>query len=262
MLWSENVKSVVLTVMLFGELPAEPPPPPPDTARSPEPRIDSPLIVLMTSTGPSFGAKARENASMRPRGFFRSMTLKKSKQKRKRKASGNPSSARVNGGGAGGTTGCEKTNTGLVTLLAITAPSFYSFEKAPLKAAGSTVVGLLALAQLWSMETAMGHLPRAGLKMKVLMRTHRYTGRIALVLAAVVAYFCLRDVGVETNVLRGAIHGFFGSTAFVAIAIKLALLRFRPRLAYDAAPWLGRYAAFAFIVVWITSAYAFYTNSL
>ena len=141
----------------------------------------------------------------------------------------------------------------------ITAPSFYSFEKAPLKAAGSTVVGLLALLQLWSMETAMGHLPRAGLKMKVLMRTHRYTGRIALVLAAVVAYFCLTDVGVETNVLRGAIHGFFGSTAFVAIAIKLALLRFRPRLAYDAAPWLGRYAAFAFIVVWITSAYAFFT---
>jgi len=150
----------------------------------------------------------------------------------------------------------------VLTLLAIAAPSFYSFEKAPLKAAGSTVVGLLALLQLWSMETAMGHLPRAGLKMKVLMRTHRYSGRIALVLAAVVAYFCLRDVGVETNVLRAAIHGFFGSTAFVAIAIKLALLRFRPRLAYDAAPWLGRYAAVAFVVVWITSAYAFYTNSL
>jgi hypothetical protein len=150
----------------------------------------------------------------------------------------------------------------VLTLLAIAAPSFYSFEKAPLKAAGSTVVGLLALLQLWSMETAMGHLPRAGLKMKVLMRTHRYSGRILLILAAVVAYFCLTDVGVETNVLRGAIHGFFGSTAFVAIAIKLALLRFRPRLAYDAAPWLGRYAAIAFIVVWITSAYAFYTNSL
>jgi hypothetical protein len=151
----------------------------------------------------------------------------------------------------------------LLTLLAIASPSFYSFEKAPLKAAGSTVVGLLALGQLWSMETAMGHLPRAaGLKMKLLMQTHRLGGRLALVLAAVVAYFCLTDVGVETNVLRGAIHGFFGSTAFVAIAIKLALIRFRPRLAYDVAPWLGRYAALAFIVVWITSAYAFYTNSL
>jgi hypothetical protein len=150
----------------------------------------------------------------------------------------------------------------VLTLLAIASPSFYSFEKAPLKAAGSTVVGLLALGQLWSMETAMGHLPRAGLKMKLLMRTHRLGGRLALVLAAVVAYFCLTDVGVETNVLRGAIHGFFGSTAFVAIAIKLALIRFRPGLAYDIAPWLGRYAALAFIVVWITSAYAFYTNSL
>jgi hypothetical protein len=150
----------------------------------------------------------------------------------------------------------------VLTLLVITSPGFYSFEKAPLKAAGSTVVGLLALGQLWSMETAMGHLPRAGLKMRLLMRAHRLGGRLALVLAVVVAYFCLTDVGVETNVLRGAIHGFFGSTAFVAIAIKLALIRFRPTLAYDAAPWLGRYAAAAFIVVWITSAYAFYTNSL
>jgi hypothetical protein len=150
----------------------------------------------------------------------------------------------------------------VLTLLAIASPGFYSFEKAPLKAAGSTVVGLLALGQLWSMETVLGHFPRAGLKMRLLMRTHRLGGRLALVLAAVVAYFCLTDVGVETTVLRGAIHGFFGSTAFVAIAIKLALIRFRPRNAYDVAPWLGRYAAVAFIVVWITSAYAFYTNSL
>jgi hypothetical protein len=61
----------------------------------------------------------------------------------------------------------------VLTLLAIAQPAFlYSDQKAALKAAGATVVGL-----------------------------------------------------------RGAIHGFFGSTAFIAIAVKLALLKWRPSLA-------------------------------
>ena len=57
-------------------------------------------------------------------------------------------------------------------------------------------------------------------------------------------------------------HAIFGGTAFAAIAVKLALLKWRPALAYDAAPWLGRYAAIAFVVIWVTSVVAYYTDIL
>jgi hypothetical protein len=90
------------------------------------------------------------------------------------------------------------------------------------------------------------------------MRTHRYAGRIGLALAAVVAYFCMVDIGAPRIPLRAAVHEFFGSTGFIAIAIKLALLKWRPTLAFRAAPWLGAYAAAAFIIVAITSAVAYY----
>jgi hypothetical protein len=44
--------------------------------------------------------------------------------------------------------------------------------------------------------------------------------------------------------------------------VKFVLLRFRPTLAYDVAPWLGRYAALAFIVIWLTSAWAYFSGTL
>jgi hypothetical protein len=151
----------------------------------------------------------------------------------------------------------------VLTLLAIAQPAFfYSDQKAALKAVGATVVGLVAIEQAFTMGGAMGIVPRFGLRMRTLMRAHRYGGRIALVLAAVVAFYCMTDLGAPTSPLRGAIHGFFGSTGFIAIATKLALLKWRPTLAYDAAPWLGTYAAIAFIIVALTSAGAYFTGNL
>ena len=151
----------------------------------------------------------------------------------------------------------------VLTLLAIAQPAFlYSDEKAALKAVGASLVGLIAIGQAFTMGAAMGKVPRMGLRMRTLMRTHRYSGRIALVLAAVIAVFCMTDLGAPTSPLRGAIHGFFGSTGFIAIALKLGLLKWRPRLAYDAAPWLGSYAAIAFVIVAVTSAVAYYTGNL
>jgi hypothetical protein len=151
----------------------------------------------------------------------------------------------------------------VLTLLAIIEPNFfYSDAKAALKAVGATVVGLIAIEQAYTMGAAMGKVPRFGIRMRTLMRVHRYAGRTGLVLAAVIAYFCLTDLGAPSSPLRGAIHGFFGSTGFIAIAVKLALLKWRPRLAYDAAPWLGTYAAIAFCIVALTSAAAYYTGNL
>ena len=152
----------------------------------------------------------------------------------------------------------------VLTALAIAQPAFlYDDQKNLLKALGATVVAVLAVFQGLTMGAAMGTIPRGPLKMKYLMRAHRYGGRIAILLAVAVAYFCIVDRGAATSPFpRAAIHAFFGSTAFAALAVKFALLRFRPALAYDLAPWLGRYAAVAFVVIWITSAYAYFTGTL
>src|SRR6266403_2481897 len=54
----------------------------------------SPLILLIRRVGPSPSLKARLNALIRPTGFFRFSTLKKSKLKRNVKPSGKPTSLR------------------------------------------------------------------------------------------------------------------------------------------------------------------------
>jgi uncharacterized protein DUF6529 len=152
----------------------------------------------------------------------------------------------------------------VLTVLAIVQPKFlYDDQKNLLKAVGATVVAVLAGFQALTMYAAMGIIPRGQIKMKYLMRGHRYGGRIAIALAVAVAWFCIVDRGAATDPFpRAAIHTFFGSTAFAALAVKFSLLRWRPALAYDVAPWLGRYVAIAFIVIWITSAYAYFTGTL
>ena len=150
----------------------------------------------------------------------------------------------------------------VLTLLAITEPALlYSDQKAMIKAAGATVVAILALSQALTMEAARGNLPRGRFRIPALMRAHRWGGRLALLLAAAIAYFCLTDLGAPHQPLRVAIHGVFGATAFTVIAIKLAVIRFRPQLG-SVVPWLGRSAALAFVVIWITSAFAFFTHNL
>ena len=152
----------------------------------------------------------------------------------------------------------------VLTVLAIAQPAFlYDDQKNLLKALGSTVVAVLAIFQGLTMAAAMGKIPRGGVKMKYLMRAHRYGGRIAILLAVAVAYFCIIDRGAATVPFpRAAIHAFFGATAFAVLAVKFALLRFRPAVAYDWAPRLGAYAALAFVVIWVTSAWAYFTGTL
>jgi hypothetical protein len=151
----------------------------------------------------------------------------------------------------------------VLTFIGITqAGFFYSDPKAAIKAAGATVVVVLVLTQLYTMESVMGHLPRRGIRMRVLMRAHRWSGRIAILLAALIAYFCITDIGAPRDPVRSFIHASFGASAFAALGIKFALIRFRPELAYRAAPWIGRYVVLAFVIVWLTSSYAYFTHQL
>jgi hypothetical protein len=150
-----------------------------------------------------------------------------------------------------------------MTLIGIAKPAFYyTDQKAALKAVGATVVVILSAGQAWTMYSAMGKLPRGGIRIRTLMRLHRYGGRITIALAAVIAVFCMVDIGAPTDPLRVAIHVVFGAAAFSALALKFTLIRFRPALAYDLAPWLGGAAAVAFTVIWVSSAVAYFTGRL
>lgn len=150
-----------------------------------------------------------------------------------------------------------------LTFVGIFKPSFYLVDqKAAIKAAGSTVVVLLTFSQFYTMESVLGHLPRGSIKMRTMMRVHRIGGRIAIVLAAVIAFFCMIDVGAPHSTLRQTVHIVAGSTAFALLAIKFALIRWKPYLGYDTAPWIGRVVAVCFVAIWLTSGYAFFTNSL
>ena len=151
----------------------------------------------------------------------------------------------------------------VLTFIGITQPAFYySDQKSAIKAAGSTVVVLLTFSQLYTMESVLGHLPRGGIKMRSMMRVHRWGGRIAIVLAALIAFFCMIDIGAPREPLRVVVHVVAGSTAFALLGIKFALIRWRPSLAYDTAPWIGRVVAVCFVAIWITSGFAFFTNQL
>ncbi|MEA2676566.1 MAG: hypothetical protein QOJ81_707 [Chloroflexota bacterium] len=151
----------------------------------------------------------------------------------------------------------------VLTFIGITQPAFYGTqEKAAIKALGSTVVVLLTFSQFYTMESVLGHLPRGSIKMRSMLKVHRIGGRLIIVLAALIAFFCMVDVGAPSNPLRVLVHVTAGSTAFALLAIKFALIRWKPYLAYDTAPWIGRVVAVCFVAIWLTSGYAFFTNQL
>jgi hypothetical protein len=151
----------------------------------------------------------------------------------------------------------------VLTFIGITQPAFYySDQKSALKAAGSTVVVLLTFSQFYTMESVLGHLPRGTIKMRSMLRVHRWGGRVAIVLAALIAFFCMVDIGAPSDPLRVGVHVVAGSTAFALLGIKFTLIRWRPSLAYDTAPWIARIVAICFVAIWITSGFAYFTGSL
>jgi hypothetical protein len=151
----------------------------------------------------------------------------------------------------------------VATFIGIAVPAFYyTDQKAAIKAAGSTVVVLLTFSQFYTMESVLGHLPRGRIKMRSMMRVHRIGGRVTIALAAVIAFFCMVDIGAPHDPLRVGVHVVAGATAFSLLALKFALIRWRPSVAYDAAPWIGRVVAICFVAIWITSGFAYFTGNL
>jgi hypothetical protein len=151
----------------------------------------------------------------------------------------------------------------VLTFIGITQPAFYyTDDKAAIKALGSTVVVLLTFSQFYTMESMLGHLPRGRIKMRSMMKVHRWGGRILIVLAGLIAYFCITDVGAPREPIRVVVHAVAGSTAFTLLAVKFALIRWKPSVAYDTAPWIGRIVAICFVAIWMTSGLWYFLDEL
>ena len=123
-----------------------------------------------------------------------------------------------------------------LTVLAIIDPSFDAEDDTfDLKAVGSVTIAAIAIGQAFTMGAAMGKVPKLGLPMRLLMRTHRRGGRVGLTLAGVVAFLCWRASGGPPTP-EGIVHGALASTGFLAIAVNFALMKWRPGLACRLSP--------------------------
>ena len=83
-------------------------------------------------------------------------------------------------------------------------------------------------------------------------RVHRISGRIALILAVVVAYTCLAGPAGPTSPTRVVLHSVFGTLVFVLLAVKFSLLKLT-RAGGRAIPYVGIALFLTFGAIWATS---------
>jgi hypothetical protein len=81
---------------------------------------------------------------------------------------------------------------------------------------------------------------------------HRWSGRVLLVAAVVVALACLFGPAGNTSPTRVLLHSIFGSVLFVALVAKFVLLKFS-RSGQSWLPAAGILLFFSFFAVWATS---------
>ena len=88
---------------------------------------------------------------------------------------------------------------------------------------------------------------------------HRWSGRIAFVLAVPVAVHCLYALGFSSFDTRTLLHSLFGCFFFGVFTLKMLALP-KQGLAGWVLPVLGGLAFTALIGLWLTSSYWFFTT--
>jgi hypothetical protein len=83
-------------------------------------------------------------------------------------------------------------------------------------------------------------------------RLHRWSGRVALVLAVAVAYSCVAGPAGPTSPTRVLLHSIFGIAAFVVLTVKFLLLRVI-KAGDKALPIAGVSLFLVFAAIWATS---------
>lgn len=81
---------------------------------------------------------------------------------------------------------------------------------------------------------------------------HRWSGRVALVLAVAVAYSCVAGPAGPTSPTRVLLHSIFGIAAFVVLTVKFLILRV-VKGGDKALPIAGISLFLVFAAIWATS---------
>ena len=122
-------------------------------------------------------------------------------------------------------------------------------------ATGATV---FAIVQVGSALVMYGKIPRVAAPSWI-GGLHRWSGRIAFLLAVPVAIHCLYALGFQTYSTRVLIHSLLGCAFFGAFTIKMLILPKRGLPAW-VLPVAGAAVFTVLIGVWFTSAYWFFST--
>ncbi|HKT04890.1 MAG TPA: DUF6529 family protein [Rugosimonospora sp.] len=117
---------------------------------------------------------------------------------------------------------------------------------------------LFAVAQLVSALAMYGRLPVRAPSWTGTF--HRWSGRIAFLLAVPVAVHCLYALGLQTYSLRVLLHSLLGCLFFGAFTVKMLALPKRGLPGWTL-PLLGGLVFTALIGLWLTSSLWFFTTT-
>jgi hypothetical protein len=130
----------------------------------------------------------------------------------------------------------------------------------PMKAWLTTIVLILALAQLVTALWMWGRLPGVKSGGPVVAIVHRWSGTAAFVLSLPVAFHCLWALGFSTADTRVVVHGISGCAFYGAYAAKMLGLRVKSLPGW-ALPVLGGLVLATLILLWLTASLWFFTRS-
>src|SRR5437868_4193654 len=122
-------------------------------------------------------------------------------------------------------------------------------------ATGATV---FAIVQVASALVMYGKIPRVTAP-DWIGTLHRWSGRIAFLLAVPVAIHCLYALGFQQYSTRVLLHSVFGCLFFGAFTVKMLILPKRDLPGW-VLPVVGAVVFTLLVVIWLTSAYWFFST--
>jgi hypothetical protein len=122
----------------------------------------------------------------------------------------------------------------------------------------ATGATFFAIVQVISALVMYGKIPRVTAPSWI-GTLHRWSGRIAFILAVPVAIHCLYALGFQTYSTRVLIHSILGCAFFGAFTVKMLILP-KQGLRSWVLPFWGAVVFLALIGIWFTSAYWFFST--
>ena len=122
----------------------------------------------------------------------------------------------------------------------------------------ATAATLFAIVQVVSALVMYGKVPRVTAPSWI-GALHRWSGRLAFLLAVPVAVHCLYALGFQNYSTRVLLHSLFGCLFFGAFTIKMLIL---PKKGVPGwvLPFWGAVVFTALVLIWLTSAYWFFST--